>query len=309
MGDVDKVEQQGGFFELLEGGAEGGDELGGEFLDEADCVGEEGGAAGGKAYAASDGIQGGKELVLDEDVGAGEGAHEGGFTGVGVADERDDGDALAGALSAVEGPLLSHFLDLALEAGDALADEAAVGLKLGLAGAAGADAGAEAFEVGPLAAQPGEDVFVLGKLDLEAAFACVGVLREDIEDEGGAVENLDVERLLEVALLGGAEFVVEDDGGVVQFGGLGDDLFELALADVGGRAALGQVLDGLADDFSAGGAGEEGEFFEGGFGAPAAAVSGGWQFAVGGDEEGALGFGGGGVERALDYGVWPLDSV
>ena len=65
-------------------------------------------------------------------------------------------------------------LDLLLEAVDLVSDEAAVGLKLGLAGAPSADSPAEPFEVFPLACEPGEEVFVLGKLDLEAAFSSAG---------------------------------------------------------------------------------------------------------------------------------------
>ena len=41
--------------------------------------------------------------------------------------------------------------DMVLEALDSAANEAAVGLNLGLAGATGADAAAESFEVSPLA--------------------------------------------------------------------------------------------------------------------------------------------------------------
>jgi hypothetical protein len=201
----------------------------------------------------------------------------------------------------VEGALAAYLLDLALEAGDTLADQAAVGLELGLTGAAGADAGAEAFEVGPLATEAGEDVLELGQFDLEAALAGAGVLGEDVEDEGGAVEDFDVERLFEVALLGRGELVVEDDRRVVELRRLGDDLAQFALADVGCGVEGCKALAGLADNVSAGGVGEEGEFFEGGPGLPTAV--GGWVLEVGSDEESALGLGGGGMDGALGYGL------
>ena len=71
-------------------------------------------------------------------------------------------------------------LDLLLEAVDLATYEAAVGLQLGLAGASGADSSAEPFEVLPLAREPREEVFVLSKLDLEAAFSGAGSGGENV---------------------------------------------------------------------------------------------------------------------------------
>jgi hypothetical protein len=99
--------------------------------------------------------------------------------------------------------MLAHLLQLALQAGDLVADEAAVRLELRLAGATGADPPLQTLEVRPLARQPRQEVLVLGELDLEGSLAGVGVLGEDVEDEGGAVEDLDLERFLQVALLRG----------------------------------------------------------------------------------------------------------
>ena len=45
---------------------------------------------------------------------------------------------------------------------------------LGFAGAAGADAAAESFEVGPLADEAGEEVLVLGEFDLPAGLRGCG---------------------------------------------------------------------------------------------------------------------------------------
>ncbi len=81
-------------------------------------------------------------------------------------------------------------LDLLLETVNLAAYEAAVGLQLGLAGAPGADAPAEPFEVFPLAREPREEVFMLSKLDLEATFSGAGSGGENVEDEGGAVDDL-----------------------------------------------------------------------------------------------------------------------
>ncbi len=116
----------------------------------------------------------------------------------------------------------------------------------------------------PLAGESRQEVLVLGQLDLEAAFAGAGASGEDVEDEGGAVEDFSGEGVFQVALLGRAELVVEDDEGVVELGALGLQLGELALADVGGGIGASELLDGAADDAGAGGVGEEGELIEGG---------------------------------------------
>ena len=192
VSDVDDVHQDVGGGQLFERGAEGGDELRGQLLDEADGVGEEDGAAFGQLDAPGERVEGGEELVLGEDVGAGEGAHEGALAGVGVADERHDRHSGARPPAAVEGALAADGLDLALEAGDAVADEASVGLELRLAGAAGADGAFEPLQVAPLAGESRQEVLVLRQLDLEAAFAGLGASGEDVEDEGGAVEDLDL---------------------------------------------------------------------------------------------------------------------
>ena len=132
--------------------------------------------------------------------------------GVRVADEGDDGHARAAALAAIEFALDAHLLKVALELARAATDEAAVGLDLGLTGTAQADGALHPFEVAPLATQARQEVFGLRELDLQAPLPRARAHREDIEDEGGAVDHLELELLLQVALLRGRELVVEDDG-------------------------------------------------------------------------------------------------
>ena len=64
----------------------------------------------------------------------------------------------------------------------------------------------------PRPAQPGQPVAELGQLDLGLALEAVGVLGEDVEDHRGAVDGGAAEQLLQVALLGRRELVVEHDG-------------------------------------------------------------------------------------------------
>src|SRR5207247_217406 len=84
-----------------------------------------------------------------------------------------------------------------------LAYAAAVDLELRLTGPPRAHAAAQAREVGPLACQPRQEVLELRQLDLHLALERARPLREDVEDEGAAVDHLALAALLEVALLGG----------------------------------------------------------------------------------------------------------
>jgi hypothetical protein len=138
--------------------------------------------------------------------------------------------------------------------------------------------------VAPLAGESRQEILVLRQLDLQAAFAGAGASGEDVEDEGSAVEDLDGEGVFEVALLSRAELIVEDHEGVVELGALGFQLGQLALADVGGRVGLFELLDGAADDAGAGGVGEEGELIEGGL----AGEGSGLALDLDGDEVGPL---------------------
>ena len=95
---------------------------------------------------------------------------------------------------------------------DAVADDAAVGLDLGLAGSAEkAEAAALAFKVRPGPVQPALLLDEVGELDLQAPFPCARALAENLENESGAVQHLDLPHRLEIALLDGCQRVVDDD--------------------------------------------------------------------------------------------------
>jgi hypothetical protein len=83
------------------------------------------------------------------------------------------------------------------------AQQAPVGLELGFARAAQADAALLALQVGPAAHQPRGHVLQLGQLDLQLALVGPRPLGEDIEDQPGAIEHPALQHALEVALLEG----------------------------------------------------------------------------------------------------------
>ena len=123
-------------------------------------------------------------------------------------------------------------LELALEPRDAVAHAPAIGLELRLAGAAPADAAHQARErdVGALG-QPRQQVLELRELHLELAVGGARALREDVEDQLGAVDHAQLEPLGEVARLGRREVLIEDHQIDVALEGADHEVLEPARAD------------------------------------------------------------------------------
>ena len=70
VGDVDHVHKQVGVGQLFQRGAESGDELGGQLLNQAHGVRQQHRLAAGQGDAARGWIERGKQLVLGQDIGA-----------------------------------------------------------------------------------------------------------------------------------------------------------------------------------------------------------------------------------------------
>ncbi len=112
----------------------------------------------------------------------------------------------------------------------------------------------------------------LGQFDLELAFARAGALREDIQDERGAVEDFALEDLFQVAALGRRQFVVENHGiDILLAAGVGE-FIRLAAADEGGRDGHFELLRAAADDVAAGGRGQFAQLSQGILEVPRGAV-------------------------------------
>ena len=174
---------------------------------------------------------------------------------------------------ALRGAVLVDLAELGLELVDAALDAATVDLELGLAGAAGADAGPARRHAAALlgqrralAAHAGQPVLEQGQLDLGLALLAVGVLGEDVEDHRGAVDGGAPEQLLEVALLGRGQLVVEHHGVAVGLEGHLVQLLGLALAHVGGRIGGATALHDPADLVGAGGVDQQRQLVEAGLG-------------------------------------------
>ena len=256
------MQQQVGLLQLFERGAEGGDQLGGQLLDEADRVREQHGVRLIEAAAAGGGVERLEEAVAGAHLGVGQRVYQGALAGVGVADQRDQGDAGAVAPAALLAALGAHLLKVFLEPLDLVADQAAVGLQLGFAGAARADRALHPLEVGPLPGQARQQILVLRQRHLHRAFAGARALGEDVQDERGAVDDLAAEPLLQRALLRGGELVVADHDAGAQLAAHGGNLFQLAFADPGAWIGVRAALDDAGKRDGAGGFGQLGEFVD-----------------------------------------------
>ena len=103
---------------------------------------------------------------------------------------------------------------------------------------------------------------VLRKFNLHLGARGLGTLGKDVEDEAGAVQCLDLDRLLDKSHLLGGKVIVKDDEADVVLLDKGDYLFEFSLSYI--RCAVRSVTtlqEGVHGN-SAGCLGEEFKFVE-----------------------------------------------
>ncbi len=146
-----------------------------------------------------------------------------------------------------------HFVKPVLQVTNAMIDQAPIFFQLGFAGAARANAPADAAEVAPHLPQARQRVFQLRQLDLQARLGGAGAGGEDVEYQFTAVKDFELRRFFQVADLRRRQIVVEKD----HIGVCGLHLFlklrQLPLADVGGGINFEAFLAKAADDRRAGG--------------------------------------------------------
>ena len=199
-------------------------------------------------------------LIGRERVALGQAVEQRRLAGVGVAADRDDRHVAIGAALAAQPAIVGEILEPLLEQVDPLARAAAVDLELGLAGAAPADPGLAARPRGEprhhrvLLDQARQRVAQLGELDLELAVAAGRVLREDVEDQHRAIDDLELGGLADRAGLTGREIGIEDHELGAELHRAQQDLVELAAADQVLRIGLGPVLDQDVEHLDARGA-------------------------------------------------------
>ncbi len=262
------MQDEVGVGDLLHGGAERLDQVVRQVPDEADGVGQGVDPAARRLRPAHGRVEGGEQRVLHQHARPGEPVEQRGLAGVGVAGDGHGRHLVALALLALGVAALLHVGDLLAELRHLLPDPAPVGLDLGLTGTAGGHAAAGGAGAATThlpgerlapAAQSRQHVLHLRERDLRLALAGLGVLGEDVQDQGRPVDDLDLDHVLQVDQLARGELTVADHG--VGAAG-GDDVAQvlgLAGTDVGGRVGLVTALDHAVQHLGAGRLGQGGE--------------------------------------------------
>lgn len=260
---IDDVQEQIGFDYFFECRLERFDETVRQFANETYRVREQDVLIGRQVQAAGGGVERGEENVLGHDTGAGELVKQGGLAGVGVTDDGSERPLLALATRALNVALTANGVQIAGDAINTLGNLSAVGFELGFTFTpAHTDTAFLTRQVAPKPRQARQQVLKLREFDLQLAFASAGALGEDVENECGAIEDLGIENLFEVAALRGRKFVVEDDGIGVLLAAKGGEFVSLAFADVRSGMWGFELLDAFANNFTAGGGGKFAEFIQ-----------------------------------------------
>ena len=210
-----------------------------------DGVGDRVHAPVGRGVAAHRGVEGGEQRVLDEHARARDAVEQARLAGVGVAGDRDRRHGVATAVGALRLARGLHADDLLAELRHARVDATAVEFDLRLTGTTRTHAGARPADLATglaghrlaPSAKSREQVLELRELDLRLALAALRVLAEDVEDDGRAVDDLDLHDVLQRTTLARGELGVGDHGVGAERGDDVTQLLGLAAAEV--RAGVG----------------------------------------------------------------------
>src|SRR5262245_47420572 len=117
------------------------------------------------------------------------------------------------AACSLSGSLFTDDFQVLLDSSDTVLHPAAVGFQLGFAfAAAHPDATLLPRQVTPEAGKAGEQMLQLRQLNLELAFPGASTLREDVQNQSGAVQHFALEDFFQIPRLGRRKFVVENNG-------------------------------------------------------------------------------------------------
>ena len=266
VGGIHDVQDHVGLAHLLQGRSEGLDQLGGQVTHEADRVGERVLAPIRGACTAHRWVQRRKQRVLDEDARVRQAVEQRGLARVRVPGNRHRRHSPTATRTPLRAAGGLHARDVRAQLRHARADAATIQLDLGFTRAPRTDArtagdaatGLTGHRFTP-AAQARKQVLELSELHLRLALTGLGVLGENVEDEGRAVDDLGVHDVLEASALGGGQLLVNNDGvGLHRTHDL-CQLTGLAGPQVGRGVGLHAALDDAVEHARTGGLRERGE--------------------------------------------------
>lgn len=262
-GGIDQVEEEVGLFHLFEGRLEGGEQIPRQIADEADGVVDDDLLFVREPEPAAGRVERREHPLFGDHLAVGQGVEKGALSRIGVADDRDDGKVSSRPLGTT---LLTTFTDvgqLLLKEGNPVADPASVDFQLGLSGATASDSTHQTGHLAPAASQSRQQVFQLGQFDLDAPLAGLRPLGEEVEDQLGAVDDLEIGRRIDRPDLRRGQLPIEDDHIGSQLERADDDLLELALADECSGVECGTSLEDLVEDDQSTGVGQLDQLVEG----------------------------------------------
>jgi hypothetical protein len=108
-------------------------------------------------------------------------------------------------------------------------------------------------QVCPRPGQPGKTILILGQFHLKLTLSRTGMLGENVEDEPGPIQDLDVipNRFLQVSQLARRELIIKDDQITAKVTAQLHELIHFPRAHEGGRVKACQALPRLTCDHQA----------------------------------------------------------
>ena len=208
----------------------------GQLPDESYCIGNHHVQSIADRQQAAGGIQGVKQPVIRGDPRICQSVKESRLPSIGVAHDGHHRNLILHPALTLGAPDPSDLLQLLFQLVNFPVDVPPVRLQLGLTGALGTNrafaAGTRlALQVGPHTRQSGQQILILGQLHLKASFTGSGPLGKNVQNQGAAVQHLDLQILCEGPHLGRTQVVVKDDHGGLLVDHQLPDLRHLALAD------------------------------------------------------------------------------
>ena len=230
-----------------------------KFAQKTDGVGEQKALVVGQRQAPGGRIERREKFVLGDHVRAGQEIEQRRFAGIGVTNHGRHRPLMALAALALHRTNFPHPFEFALQPPDPFLHPPPIDFQLRFARTARADAAALPREVAPHPRQARQQILQLRELDLQTAFTTPRALRENIENELGAVEHLAGKKIFQVASLRRREFIIENHRGDLLVLERFPDQLGLAFADVIRRRRLLQFLGHRVYYVGAGGIRQLGE--------------------------------------------------
>src|SRR5690606_6137950 len=171
------------------------------------------------------------------------------LAGSGIARQTDRGHRNSLALSPVQRSSLLQPFPLLLDTRNPVAYGAAIDLEAGFIGTSGTDPASQPGKGGSSAGQSGKQILELSQFDLKLPFPAPRALGKDVEDELSTVDHLHSQLVLQIAMLGWCQRIIEDHGVGIECHHRCPDLVELPLSNqecgIGSLSLLQETVNHL----------------------------------------------------------------